>query len=856
MEQASERNKETSVPRVLVVHTRRRALPYQPSELGSWSELTATIPYGVEALRLLVERECSVIVADLGDRPDEAAAFLEEARRLWPWFSLVALRDPAASAAAASAKDRLAAQLTLDAPVPVTRLQSACRDVGRGRKWPGALVASRPGCPNTQILVELSSALQKAIATSTLVGGFHEIAASLIQCLPHDLVALLGMAEDPVINLSARTSVHVDVLDKVEREVLTRFRALSGCRLERESVRVVREGAACDAVGSRDISRLAGMPIVQEGEVVGLLAFADVGGSSSFTPDEIQSLAIVAAQVGSVFTVLRTMRGLASLDPLTGALNRMGLEDALERSWQLSRRYVLPMGVAVVDLDHFKMLNDSYGHSAGDEVIREFAHLLREVCRGSDVVARYGGDEFVVILPQADEVAARIFSERLLAATRQRVFCRQTHRMRMTVSIGLSTTQSPLPPATGSELLNQADRALYISKREGRNRFCVWPENTETAPSRPSPATALSGGSGTGGEPSAEEKPGYRGRLLVVDDEEMVRKTVQVILRTDGYEVDACDSADVALHMMRKEKAHTYDVVLTDLNMPGKSGIELLQEIAVADASVIKIVITGFATVDNAVSSLREGAYDFIQKPLRATQLIATVRRALEFRRLKVENARYHAHLEELVRERSAQLAASLEEIRRSHEFTLEALVAMLDARENQTARHSLRVRDLAVALGKRVGFDEEELRALGQGALLHDIGKISITDAILLKPGPLLPEEWEIMRRHPETGYRILKPSAYLKDAAMIVWQHHECFDGSGYPRGLRGEDICVGARIFKLVDVYEATRSERVYRSAMCIEDVVKIIRGGSGTAFDPRMAEVFLNSIPEMERVLALT
>jgi putative nucleotidyltransferase with HDIG domain len=341
---------------------------------------------------------------------------------------------------------------------------------------------------------------------------------------------------------------------------------------------------------------------------------------------------------------------------------------------------------------------------------------------------------------------------------------------------------------------------------------------------------------------------------MVVDDELLVQTAVSDVLRRAGYQVDCFGSADGAIEAMKNAGRHDYGVVLTDLNMPGKNGIELLQEMAEVNDTAVKIVITGYATVSNAVSSLREGAYDFVQKPVRPAQLHAVVSRAQEYRRLRMENAKYSEQLEELVRERSAQLAATLEEVRRSNEFTLEALVAMLDARENQTARHSLRVRRLAVALGERAGMNDEALKTISHAALLHDIGKISISDAVLLKPGPLLPEEWEVMRRHPEAGYRILKSGAYLKDAAEIVLSHHEWFDGTGYPRGLKSNSICFGARVFTVADAYEAMRSERVYRQALDAETAASELTKGRGTQFDPEIVDLVLKYQSEFERILS--
>jgi len=278
-----------------------------------------------------------------------------------------------------------------------------------------------------------------------------------------------------------------------------------------------------------------------------------------------------------------------------------------------------------------------------------------------------------------------------------------------------------------------------------------------------------------------------------------------------------------------------------------------LLEIKGIEDSIVAIVMTGNATVDIAVSCLREGAYDFIQKPISRGQLVTLIARALEYRRLRLDNAHYQAHLEDVVTERSEQLASSLEEIKRSYEFTLEALVAMLDAREHLTGRHSVRTQDLAVTLALKMGLGGKELETIAIGALLHDIGKIAICDDILLKPGRLLPDEWEIMKTHPAIGFEILRSSPYLREAAQIVLQHQEHYDGTGYPQELKAENICIGARIFAAIDAYDAMRSQRVYRDPVPAEEALAEIKRNAGTQFDPTVVKAFEECQADLELVL---
>lgn len=270
------------------------------------------------------------------------------------------------------------------------------------------------------------------------------------------------------------------------------------------------------------------------------------------------------------------------------------------------------------------------------------------------------------------------------------------------------------------------------------------------------------------------------------------------------------------------------------------------------DDSILSIVVSGKATVETAVASLREGVYDLVEKPMRMVHLIAVVQRALEYRKAILENREYQQHLAEMVRRKSSQLNDSLTEIKLSYEFTLESLASLLDAREKDYGQHSKRVRTLTELLGQRMGYNEEEVEKMGHGALLHDIGKIGVPDSILLKAGSLTDEEWQIMRRHPEIGYRILETSPYLGDVAEIVYSHHERYDGNGYPRRLSGEKICPGSRIFSVIDAYDAMRSTRIYRQALPPATVVAEIKKQRGTQFDPDVVDAFEKCHAEIESV----
>jgi diguanylate cyclase (GGDEF)-like protein/putative nucleotidyltransferase with HDIG domain len=495
-----------------------------------------------------------------------------------------------------------------------------------------------------------------------------------------------------------------------------------------------------------------------------------------------------------------------------------------------------------MDLDQFKALNDTHGHLVGDQVLRELALVVRQVARSTDVVARFGGDEYVVVLSQTEPSAGLALGNRILNAVANHTFCESTLRLRMTASIGVVHSRDINPTKPASEMLRLADQALYNAKREGRNRVRLWTSQLVELP----PETGE-----TGVPAAALAAPTRRGRILIVDDDAMIGKMLETLLTEEGYEVVAETVASSALALVRAQPGH-FDVVITDLSMPDSSGLTVLDELQALDNLAMRIVLTGYATKDNAVASMRHGAFDFIEKPLSAEQLLAVLEKALDHRRLRVENERYRLHLEEMVRQKSAELLDALDRVTRVHNYTLQALAALLDAREHATGQHSTRVMELALILGRGMALSKKDQENLGHGALMHDIGKIAVPDSILLKAGPLTQDEWRIMKTHPEVGYNILRSNPDLEQVADIVYSHQEHFDGTGYPRALRGSAICMGARIFAVIDTYDALRSERPYRRAVGPDAAVAEIRRCSGSHFDPNVVEAFVRCQPEMEKI----
>jgi putative nucleotidyltransferase with HDIG domain len=342
-------------------------------------------------------------------------------------------------------------------------------------------------------------------------------------------------------------------------------------------------------------------------------------------------------------------------------------------------------------------------------------------------------------------------------------------------------------------------------------------------------------------------------RVLVVDDDPAVRDVLAQSLGESGYR---CDTASDGLEALEKVRASGFEVLLSDLDMPLMDGVLLLKEIKALQPDTEFIMLTGIVDLDTAIRAMRMGATDYLTKPFNLAQVRLTVERALEKRRLVLENREYRMALEAKVVERTAELTRKTRQVEdlysrldESYRTTLEALATALDARDAETLGHSARVAAYTVTVARRMGVTEPEITDIYRGALLHDVGKIGIRDAILLKPGKLTAAEWREMRKHPEIGARMLQGIKFLEGAIAIVLCHQERYDGKGYPGRLKGEQIPLGARIFAVVDTLDAMTSDRPYRKALTYARAREEIIRYSGTQFDPKVVEVFLR-IPESE------
>src|SRR6266446_10733308 len=321
-------------------------------------------------------------------------------------------------------------------------------------------------------------------------------------------------------------------------------------------------------------------------------------------------------------------------------------------------------------------------------------------------------------------------------------------------------------------------------------------------------------------------------RILVVDDEETIREIVSSMLGGAHFQTRQAASGIEALAIL--ESGDEFDLVLSDLMMAEMDGIALLERAKERYPDMPIVMVTAVHDIQVALQALRNGAYDYLLKPFEREQLLATVRRALENRRLKLENREYLTNMELLVEARTEQLRKAMGNLERSYDITLEALGDALDLKDAETEGHSKRVTAFTIAIARAMGLPAEKIRIIARGAFLHDIGKMAIPDNILRKPDKLTPDEVTIMREHCFHGYQILKKIPFLAEAAEIVYSHQESFDGTGYPRGLKGEEIPLGARIFSIADTLDAMTTTRPYRPAQSFEVAREEIKLWSGRQF----------------------
>lgn len=347
-------------------------------------------------------------------------------------------------------------------------------------------------------------------------------------------------------------------------------------------------------------------------------------------------------------------------------------------------------------------------------------------------------------------------------------------------------------------------------------------------------------------------------RILVVDDEPEVRDLLCRLLDGDGHVTATAEDVPAARARLERDD---FEVVLCDVNMPGESGLDFIHHALAADSDLAVVMVTGVDDPSLAGVALELGAYGYVVKPFRISEVSIALANALRRRRLEIENRSHRVHLEQVVQARTIALRRAIvdlerkeDELQASREETIRRLARAAESRDLETGLHIERVSRYSALLATRLGLETERCELIRLASQLHDIGKIAISDTVLLKPGPLSPAERQHMETHAELGHAMLAGSgqALLDLAAEIAWTHHERFDGLGYPLGLVGKAIPVEGRIVAVADVFDALTSERVYRREAPIDEALALMRAGRGTQFDHDVLDVLVDCLPAVRAV----
>lgn len=323
-----------------------------------------------------------------------------------------------------------------------------------------------------------------------------------------------------------------------------------------------------------------------------------------------------------------------------------------------------------------------------------------------------------------------------------------------------------------------------------------------------------------------------RKRILIVDDEAMIRRLLHQKLSREGYQCQEASNAEEALD---KLTSHSIELMILDIKMPGKSGIELLPEVRANYPDTAVIMATAITKIDIAIECMKQGADDYILKPFILDEVVLSIERVLEKKRLELEIKQYQQHLEQKVEEQTR-------EMRKLFLGAIEALVFALEAKDRYTAGHSRRTTEIAVVIGREVGLCPDDIEDLRWASLLHDVGKIAVDQLIQNKPGKLTSQEYEHIMIHATVGAGIVKPVVNQKVVEMI-WHHHDRYNGSGLNQIVASEDIPLGARILAVADAFDAMTSARPYRPAISVDEALNEIRTGAGIQFDPVVVTAFL-------------
>jgi len=337
--------------------------------------------------------------------------------------------------------------------------------------------------------------------------------------------------------------------------------------------------------------------------------------------------------------------------------------------------------------------------------------------------------------------------------------------------------------------------------------------------------------------------------VLVVDDEEPIRNALRKFLKQQQFEVYSAGSGDEALQQLR---LHKVSLMLSDIRMPGTSGVDLVPQALEIEPDLAILMLTAVNDATSAALCMQRGAMDYLTKPIELADLARAVQRALKRREMQLENRELNQWLKEEVTTQTAQLQRERHRLERVSTATLEALVNALEAKDPYLRGHSARVADFSANIAAEMQLPEEEVERIRMAGRLHDLGKIGTREGVTNKEGPLTPEEFEHVKQHVIIGAQILAPLTHLGDVVSMVRSHHERWDGTGYPEGLRGEEIPVGGRVIAAAEVFDALTTSRPYQDKMTPEQAIERLADLSGTVLDPKVFDALTTSRPYQDKM----
>ena len=587
------------------------------------------------------------------------------------------------------------------------------------------------------------------------------------------------------------------------------------------------------------------VPLLADGERLGvLLIVMPANVQFDLDDDLVGALADIAAGDLSSRRKLALSQAEARRDPLTHLRNRRAFDEHLETLVEQAASREAPVALVLVDLDEFKEINDTKGHAVGDRVLVAVASVLDSQARTGEEVFRIGGDEFAVVVRGNADAATR-------AAERFRQAVESFNGPEALPGISVGVASFPEHGQEKDALLAHADEALYAAKRAGRNRVAVYEPEDDIAP-RPTVTLV----------PPAEERPARRLRsgirLLVVDDHPQLRMLLRTTFEIIDVEVQEAGSGAEAMQHVAER---TPDVIVLDVALPDVDGITLCRRLralpAMAEVPIVLLTGDSSATDDEGRAA---GANAFVRKPFSPLELLETIEqlagglpqgpfRLMTDERPEEQLLLYAQDLRRLLElERSQRLL-----IQSAYEETVTALARALESKDIGTGAHSQRVTKYAAQLAQTIDPALLDDQSVEYGFLLHDVGKLGISDTVLGKPGPLDDAERRVMETHTILGEQILSRVPVLQGEGLkIIRSHHERWDGTGYPDKLAGEDIPRSARIFFVADALDAMTTDRPYQKARTWNEAVQEIVAEAGHQFDPTVVDAFQSCEPQLRRI----